>query len=180
MDNTIDSTILQSDRLLLRRWKESDASEIFPLCADPELGPRAGWPPHQSVQESLDAIRTFFFNNGTWAIVLKSSGTIVGCVGYQNPDKSNIPISEQEGEVVYWVGRPYWNQGICSEALGLVVDHCRSIGMRCLWGDHFDDNPASGRVMAKCGFLPTGQHTTCPNLLVGSEKSLTVMRLELI
>jgi len=51
---------MQTDKILLRRWQDSDAEALFKYASDPDLGPRAGWPPHKSVEESLDVIRNVF------------------------------------------------------------------------------------------------------------------------
>ena len=65
-----------SDRILLRPWLESDAGALFKYASDPEVGPRAGWPPHKSVEESREIIRTVFNDaTNTWAIVLKETDT---------------------------------------------------------------------------------------------------------
>ena len=58
----IPSTIMESQRILLRPWRESDAGALFRYASDPEVGPRAGWAPHQSEAESLGIIRTVFNN----------------------------------------------------------------------------------------------------------------------
>lgn len=169
---------MQTDRILLRRWKESDAPTLFKYASDPDVGPRAGWPPHQSVEESLAVIRDIFSNDTTWAIVLKDTdeptneadaesstlelcsarrrktkGQVIGCMGYFTHATSNIPIGENDCEVGYWVAKPYWNQGICTEALRLMLDYCiNEKRFENIWSDHFTGNPASGRVMEKCGF----------------------------
>ena len=49
--------MLETERLVLRRWEESDAENLYQYAKDPDVGPIAGWPPHQSVEESLDVIR---------------------------------------------------------------------------------------------------------------------------
>ena len=49
---------LETDRLILRSWYDSDAEELYKYAQDPQVGPVAGWPPHQSVEESLEIIRT--------------------------------------------------------------------------------------------------------------------------
>nr|WP_308560250.1 GNAT family N-acetyltransferase [uncultured Prevotella sp.] len=67
-------------------------------------------------------IRTFFHNDTTWAIVLKETGEAIGCIGYYTHETSNIPIGENDCEVGYWVGKPYWNGGICTEALSLTPE----------------------------------------------------------
>ena len=108
---------MQTSRILLRPWRESDAETLYQYASDPEVGPRAGWPPHQSVEESREIIRTVFHSDHIWAIELKATGEAIGCIGYYTCGESNIDIGENDAEAGYWVARPYWNQGICTEAL---------------------------------------------------------------
>ena len=62
----------------------------------------------------------------------------------------------------------------------MVIGHCRKLGtINILFGEHFTDNPASGRVMVKCGFTDTGERRKCPSLLVGAEKEVRVLTLNL-
>ena len=170
--------MMETDRILLRPWQESDAEVLFKYARDPEVGPRAGWPPHQSVAESLDVIRKFFMNDYTWAVVLKESDEVIGCIGYLPASSSNLKIDEDQAEVGYWIARPFWDQGLCTEALRPVIDHCfREKGFTGLWGTCFVSNPASGRVMEKCGFVDTGETTVLPKLEVGSDQAVRVLRL---
>ena len=114
---------METERILLRRWQESDAEVLFKYASDPDVGPRAGWPAHKSVEESREIIRTFFHNETTWAIVLKETGEAIGCIGYYTHETSNIPIGKNDCEVGYWVGKPYWNRGICTEALKMMLNY---------------------------------------------------------
>ena len=171
--------VMESDRIVLRPWQESDAGALFKYASDPEVGPRAGWPPHKSVEESLEVIRGIFSGEGMWAVVLKSTGEAIGCAGYLPSGASNLAIEEDQAEVGYWIARPYWDQGICTEALRMVIDYCfNEKGFSVLWGDFFPSNPASGRVMEKCGFRDTGRETLCPNLQVGSDQPVRILRLD--
>ena len=69
---------METERILLRYWQESDAKALFKYASDPDVGPRAGWPAHKSVEESREIIRTYFHNDTTWAIVLNlKSATII-------------------------------------------------------------------------------------------------------
>ena len=61
---------METERILLRYWQESDAEAPFKYASDPDVGPRAGWPAHKSEEESREIIRTFFRNDTTWAIRL--------------------------------------------------------------------------------------------------------------
>ena len=170
---------METDRFLLRPWRECDAEALFKYASDPDVGPRAGWEPHKSVEESLQIIRTIFGGDHMWAIELKETGDPIGCIGYLPSTDSNLKIAETECEVGYWIARPYWGMGICTEAMKLVVDYCiRVKGFTALWGDYFLDNPSSGRVMEKCGFADTGKETLCASLAVGSDRPVRVMKLE--
>ena len=170
---------METERILLRPWREEDAEALYRHASDPEVGPRAGWSPHKSVDESRNIIRTLFANDHTWAIVQKESREPIGCICYFTPDESNIGIFPNDAEVGYWVARPYWNRGIATEALKLLIDYCfRQRGFRTLWADYFPDNQASGRVMQKCGFKDTGQLNHCSRLAIGSNRPVKVMRLD--
>jgi len=174
-----DNTILTSGRLLLRRWQENDAEALFKYASDPDVGPRAGWPAHQSVEESREVIRTVFCNDETWAIVLKETDEAIGAMGYFTQATSNIPIGENDCEMGYWVAKPYWNQGICTEALRLMLDYCINVKhFEQIWSDHFIGNPASGRVMMKCGFRDTGMLNRCSHLLGGDRDEVRIYKLE--
>lgn len=91
---------------------------------------------------------------------------------------SNLKIEADQCEVGYWIAKPYCGKGICTEALKLIIDYCFDEKIyNVLWGDFFLENPASGKVMAKCGFIDTGIDVLCPNLECGSNKPVRVMKL---
>lgn len=112
---------MDTSRIFLRPWRDSDAAALYKYASDPEVGPRAGWPPHQSEDESLEIIRTVFNNDTTWAIVLKETGEAIGAMGYGSSCECKLPARPDEPTVGYWVGKPYWNKGICTEALALLI-----------------------------------------------------------
>ena len=169
---------METQRILLRPWCESDAEALFKYASDPDVGPRAGWPPHKSVEESLEIIRTVFNTDTMWAVELKATSEPIGCVGYLPAPASNLKIKDDEAEVGYWIAKPYWGKGICTEALHLVIDYCFNENkFNAIWGDYFPENPASGKVMEKCGFVDTGQETRCSNLAVGADRLVRIMKL---
>ena len=106
---------METNRILLRPWRDSDAEVLYKWASDPDVGPRAGWAPHQSVEESLEIIRTVF-NDAlhTWAIVLKDTDEPIGAMGYGPSCECDLPAREGEPLIGYWVAKPYWNQGICT------------------------------------------------------------------
>ena len=137
---------METEKILLRYWQESDAEALFKYASDPDVGPRAGWPAHKSEEESLEIIRTYFHNDTTWAIVVKETGEAIGCIGYYTHETSNIPIGKNDCEVGYWVG------------------------------DHFTGNPASGKVMEKCGFSDTGMLNRCSQLVGGDKDMVKIFK----
>lgn len=171
---------LESARLLLRPWRETDAEVLYKYASDPDVGPRAGWPPHKTVDESREIIRTLFNNDTTWAIELKETGEAIGAMGYGPSCDCALPSRDGEPIVGYWVAKPYWNQGICTEALRLMLDHIRkTTDIPSFISGHFVDNPASGKVMEKCGFVPTGEICYDENMYQGTGRPIRVLRLEI-
>lgn len=172
---------METDRIILRPWHESDAETLFKWASDPDVGTRAGWPPHKSVEESLEIIRTLFNNDTTWAIVLKESGEAIGAMGYGPSCDCDLPAREGEPLIGFWVGKTYWSQGICTEALKLMIEHIKeTTDIKSLISGHFIDNPASGRVMEKCGFTATGETCIDPTQYQGANRPIRVLRLILI
>ena len=207
---------METERIILRPWRDSDAEVLYRWASDPDVGPRAGWPPHQSVEESLEIIRTVFRDaTNTWAIELKETGETmeqreqsdacidsaeipeqssptrslsrqrktegqpIGAMGYGPSCECDLPAREGEPLIGYWGAKPYWNQGFCTEALRLMLDHIRqTTDIKSLISGHFVDNPASGRVMEKCGFVPTGETCIDENQYQGKGRPIRVLRLE--
>ncbi len=72
---------METSRIILRPWRDSDADILYKWASDPDVGPRAGWAPHKSVEESLEVIRTVFKDaTNTWAIELKETGKAIGAI----------------------------------------------------------------------------------------------------
>ena len=173
--------VMETGRIILRPWRDSDAPALYRWASDPDVGPRAGWAPHQSVEESLEVIRTVFNDaTNTWAIELKETGVAIGAMGYGPSCDCKLPARDNEPIIGYWIAKPYWNRGICTEALGLMVEHIRCMtDIRSLISGHYVDNPASGRVMEKCGFVPTGETVIDETQYQGADRPIRVLRLEI-
>ena len=172
---------METERILLRPWRDGDAGSLFKWASDPDVGPRAGWPPHRNEAESLEIIRTVFQDaTNTWAIEWKETGEAIGAMGYGPSCNCNLPAREGEPITGYRVAKPYWIKGICTEDLRLMIAHIRNTtDIRSLISGHFVDNPASGRVMEKCGFLPTGETVIDETQYQGAGRPIRVLRLEI-
>ena len=143
-----------TDRLILRPWQESDAESLYKYAQDPRIGPIAGWPPHTSVEDSLNIIRTVFAAPETYAVVLKKTGEPIGSIGIMFGDGlHSAEMQLDEAEIGYWLGVPYWGQGLIPEAVRCLQKRCfEDLGMTTVWCGYYDGNAKSRRVMEKCGF----------------------------
>ncbi|NMP38555.1 MAG: GNAT family N-acetyltransferase [Clostridiales bacterium] len=145
--------ILKTERLILRPWTESDAEECYRYAKDPRVGPIAGWPVHTDIENSRQIIREVLAVPETFAIVLKETGLPVGCVGLKLGESTELTEASDECELGYWLGVPYWGQGIMPEAAREMLRHAfEDCGMQKVWCAYYDGNERSKRVQEKCGF----------------------------
>ena len=145
--------ILETERLILRPWEESDANDLFQYASNPEVGPIAGWPVHTSVENSKEIIKSVFSSPETYAVVLKETMQPVGSIGLMIGSASNIGIPDTEAEIGYWIGVPYWGQGLIPEAVHEIMRHAfDDLNLEKMWCGYFDGNTKSKRVQEKCGF----------------------------
>ena len=142
--------ILQTKRVIMRPWDDADAEKLYEYASDPDVGTPAGWPPHTSVEHSLDVIRTVFSAPETYAVCLKESGEPIGSIGLHRND---LAEDEDEYELGYWIGKPYWGQGLIPEAAREILRHAFiDLGMARIWCGYYDGNERSRRVQEKLGF----------------------------
>ena len=82
-------------------------------------------------------------------------------------------------ELGYWIATPFWGRGFATEACIALVDIARTLGLACLEGSHFTDNPASARVLEKLGFEPLGIIAPRLSCARGVEAPARLMRLQI-
>lgn len=142
-----------TERLILRRWEDSDAEDLFEYAKDPDVGPVAGWPTHQSVDESLDVIRNVLSAAECYAICLKEDGKAIGTIELKLNGHTDMTDRDDECELGYWVGKPFWGRGIMPEAAREMLRHAfEDLGIQRVWCGYYEGNTKSKRVQEKCGF----------------------------
>lgn len=145
--------MLESERMILRPWLETDDAECYRYASSPNVGPIAGWPPHTSIEESRKVIREVFMVPEVYAIVIKETGLPIGCIGLKQGEHTDLTDKPDECELGYWLGEPYWGRGIMTEAVELILHHAFvDLGMKKVWCGYYDGNTRSKRVQEKCGF----------------------------
>jgi ribosomal-protein-alanine N-acetyltransferase len=148
---------LETERLILRPMRMSDARDLFAYAQDPEVSRHVLWDTHQSLGESRQFLRGALrqYRRGqpsSFAITLKDSGRMIGTIGFMW-----VNLDHQSAEVGYSLSRDYWNRGIMTEALRQVVAFgFERLRLNRIEAQHEVDNPASGRVMAHVGMQYEG------------------------
>ncbi len=140
---------IETERLVLRPWREDDAPALYQYASDPEVGPSAGWAPHTSAEDSLHVLRTILMKDHNWAITIKPSDEPVGAIGIP---QGKQPEENGEYEIGYWIAKPFWGKGYVPEAVRALMSLYFSFGAERLWCSHFPGNNKSRRVIEKCGF----------------------------
>jgi ribosomal-protein-alanine N-acetyltransferase len=156
---------LETERLILRRYIRSDLEPMFNNCWNNiNVWKWTNYEPMESIEDILTLNNIFteywfgkyrqlnFYN---WAIHLKSYGEVIGRVrgGYG----SNMDERIEQIELAYELGEKWWNQGLMTEAVKKVIDFFfNEIGFNRVYSSHAHKNPASGKVMQKCGMTYEG------------------------
>lgn len=145
--------ILETERLILRPWQEEDAEALYKYASDPQVGPIAGWPPHKNTEESLAVIRTVFKGREYYAICLKGDSSPCGCIELKLKGNTDMTSSDTECELGYWLGRPFWHQGIMTEAAEALIRHgFENLFMEKIWCGYYEGNFRSQGLQEKLGF----------------------------
>lgn len=140
--------ILETPRLILRALRAGDEPCFLALAGDWEVARMTSDIPHPLLSSHAKAWLQPLDGDRRFAIEL--AGQMIGCVGY-------FQRRSGAAELGFWLGRNHWGYGFATEAATAVVRHgfCAD-GQSCFSSAHFADNPASGHVLTKLGFAPTG------------------------
>lgn len=148
---------LITKRLVLRPFRDADVSQLALLANDERIARTTLLIPYPYSKETARewiATHRGTFERGESVIFAVTTGEkkeLVGAVGL------SIVPEHKRGELGYWVGVPYWNQGFCTEAGRAVVAYgFEELKLNKICANHFVTNPASGRVMIRIGMTHEG------------------------
>lgn len=148
---------IETERLILRPFTMDDASEVQSLASDRDIASTTseGEIPQPGMAEQWIKIRRERFDRGEsvdFAIVHRERGFLIGAIGLGTEYKQDDSM-----QLGFWVGKPYWNQGYCTEASHAVLNYgFKVLGLHRIYSRHFARNPASGRVLQKIGMKHEG------------------------
>lgn len=147
-----DTDAITTERLRLRPLGAADAPRIAELAGDWDVARMTGAIPHPYGPADAEAflLRQADAPDAARAFAVEHRGLLAGVMGF------HACIDGPWPEMGYWLGRPYWGAGLATEAARAGLNWARGRGWRAVAAGHFVDNPASGRVLEKAGFLYTG------------------------
>lgn len=149
---------LETSRLLLRPFRQADAEDLQRLAGDRAVADTTLNIPHPyedgMAEKWISNHRDWFERREqvVFAVTSKATGALIGAIGLQ------VSLEDDRAELGYWIGRPFWNQGFCTEAArALLAFGFQQLGLNRIHACHFARNPASGRVLAKLGMTREGR-----------------------
>ena len=149
----ISTVTLETSRLILRPWKETDLQDFYNYARVDGVGQMAGWAPHESIKKSKQILDHFIAEKHVFA--LEHQGKVIGSLGIEKYSEVNYPeLSELVGrEIGYVLSKDYWGQGLMPEAVQAVIGYLfENLGLDFIMVGHFEWNKQSARVIEKCGF----------------------------
>ena len=163
---------ITTERLILRRPEPADTPRLAAFAGDLAVARMLSPVPHPYTEADAEAFvaRCADPPPGERVFAVADGDGLAGVVGFQRSE------GEVLVEVGYWYGPPCWGRGYASEALAAVMRRAADEwGLRALSSGHFIDNPASGRVLEKAGFLYTGARPPRMSLARGEEVETRMM-----
>lgn len=155
MNTQIDITgvYLNTGRVILRPWCDSDLEDLYAYASVDGVGQMAGWNPHRSIEESKMILKMFIEGKRTFALIYQ--GKVIGSLGIEKYCESLYPeLNDKRGcEIGYVLSKDFWGMGMMPEAVRAVIEWLfLSVMLDFIIVGHFDWNSRSRRVVEKCGF----------------------------
>ena len=154
----IGELVLETERLILRPFQQSDLRDFNEYASVPGVGEMAGWKHHETIEKTQEILDLFIKEDKTFAIVFKKNNKVIGSLGVEEYGLEEI-LTEFESyygrEIGYVLSKDYWGKGIMPEAVGAVIhDLFNHLNLDFLICGYYDFNNQSKRVQEKCGFKP--------------------------
>ena len=154
--------VLSTKRLLLRQFCSEDAQRIHYLVNDKQVAQSTHYIPYpypegaaeEWLAEHAELVRCG--RAAVFAVCLNPAESeevpqLIGTVGLAIADV------DHQAEIGYWLGREYWGQGFCTEAVVAALDFgFDKLGLHRIFAQHISRNGASARVLEKAGFSKEG------------------------
>lgn len=154
----INGKVLETQRLILREFKENDLTDFYEYASVDGVGEMAGWSHHENIETTKEILNSFIKDNKVFAIVYKENNKVIGSLGvekYFMEDKLDEFKNLYGRSIGYVLSKDYWGKGLMPEAVKCVInylfDECNLDFIIC---GYYLFNNQSKRVQEKCGFKP--------------------------
>ena len=137
---------LETERLILRDWESRDSDDLFAILSNPAVSLSEGASPVESKEKSNAVLDYMIRKKNGYAIELKSTGSVIGGIGL-NEDAKGDKATRNLG---FYLAEDYWNRGIMTEALTVVIANAKEITDRLSATQY--NNPKSEHLLNKMGF----------------------------
>lgn len=149
---------IETERLILRPWKQTDLDDFFEYASVDGVGEMAGWKHHENKEKSQSILDLFINDDRTFTIVLKDNNKVIGSLGVEKYGMEKV-LSEffdyQGREIGFVLSKDYWGKGLMPEAVKAVIDYLFNVAnLDFLTCGYYEFNNQSKKVQEKCGFKP--------------------------
>lgn len=152
---SVKDLVLETERLILRPWRESDLADFYEYASVPGVGEMAGWPHHTSIEESKSILAHFLARENVFALVYKENNKVIGSLGFHPSWTDSLEAYKdlRISEIGYVLSKDYWGRGLMAEAVRKVIAYFFENDLvDAFTVGHYSFNNQSRRVIEKCGF----------------------------
>ncbi|MFM1525349.1 MULTISPECIES: GNAT family N-acetyltransferase [Helcococcus] len=157
-DFKLNGKIIETERLILRPFKQSDLDDFYEYASVDGVGQMAGWSPHENKDKSQEILNMFINGDKTFALFHKEDKRVIGSLGvekYGSEDKLTEFDDYIGRELGFVLSKEYWGKGLMPEAVNAVINYLfNEFHYDFLTSGYFIFNNQSKRVQEKCGFKP--------------------------
>ena len=175
----INGKVIETERLILRAFKQTDLESFYEYASVEDVGEMAGWKHHESIDESRKIMDSFINNDKVFAICLKENNKVIGSIGiekYGLEDALTEFKNYRGRELGYVLSKDYWGKGLMPEAVNAVIEYLfNELDYDFLLCGYYNFNERSKRVQTKCGFRPYRSLTMTTQM--GTKEQGTLMLL---
>lgn len=145
---------------------ESDAIDLYEYAKSKNVGPNAGWKPHENIEETIEVIKSVFIKqNGVFGMILPNSDKLIGSLGIINDPKRQ---NDQVKMLGYSLGEDYWGMGYMTEAAQAIIKYgFEKFQLSLISAYCYPENKRSRRILQKLGFHYEGTLSLCEEIYDG-------------
>lgn len=168
--------MLETERLILRNFNESDLEDYWEYAQMESVGPRAGWPAYTDKEKARERLAIEATKENQFAVVLKDENKVIGSVELMDCKQdrySNLNIEDGAKEIGAVLSEKYWGQGYMPEAVKAVMKYAfEELGVTVIYCGHAKANTNSAKLQDKCGFKVIGELPNYRTWVDGTTTSL--------